>query len=98
MEYTSEKSRVELDVIVFSPEEYTRFNDIFKEAINSRTPRIAKEYIKTIDRLILTDSLNSVEFIVKTQKENADYETDEEQGHKKIEDDYQTEKREKYAL
>lgn len=97
MRYTNEKSNVELDVIVMTPEEYELYNRIFRKAVQSRSPRISSDYIKNIDRLTMTDSLNNVEFIIKTVAQNAIDEKKEEDIHERIEKEYQQQKAEKYS-
>jgi hypothetical protein len=96
VKYTSEKSNVEFDVLVVTPEEYELYNKIFQKAIRSRSPRISPEFIKPIDRMILTDSLNNIEFLIKTVSENASDKEKEEASHDRIEQEYQDKKTEKY--
>lgn len=89
MEYSNEKSNVELDVLVLTNEEAELYNRIFSKAVKSRLPRIEDDFIRDVNRVIMTDSLNSVEFYIKTAEENKQFVINEEQNHDRIEQEYQ---------
>lgn len=77
MDYTNERNVINLDVLILTPEETKTYNEIFRKIIKSHNPEIDDHLIRPIDRVIMTDSLNRVEFIVKTVQENQDFKESE---------------------
>lgn len=77
MDYTNERNVINLDVLILTPDEYKAYNEIFRKIIKTHNPDLKDIFIRDIDRIIMTDSINRAEFIVKTVQQDKDFKNSE---------------------